>query len=220
MAQYARRGFFEMAWLSAINLCLMTLGVALSDQKDGRAPLSVRLLCLFIGIVTLFLTVAASAKMFLYIESYGLTRLRVLTEVIMVFIGLTVIFVAVWLFRPKFAYMKAVLLSGLIIGACVAWTDVDTVVAAYNVHAYQSGQLETVDMSHLCSLGDGAVPYIQELAEDHTPYAQKAINELRSRSSDANHDLRAMNIASSIANQILEAYEESSKVEDSSPILP
>jgi predicted P-loop ATPase/GTPase len=47
------------------------------------------------------------------------------------------------------------------------WADVDTVVACYNVRAYQAGVLETVDISHLQSLSDGAVPYIAELTQDH-----------------------------------------------------
>ena len=76
----------------------------------------------------------------------GLTRLRLLTEVIMVFLAITTVLVAVWLFVPKMPYMKVVLLTALIIGAVVLWADVDTVVARYNVQAYQTKKLETVDV--------------------------------------------------------------------------
>ena len=165
-AEYARRGFFEMAWICAINLLVMCLAVGLCRKKNGRAPIVTRLLCLFIGLVTLFLVVAASAKMYMYIEAYGLTRLRVLTEVIMVFMALTTLTVSLWLFIPKLPYMKVVLVIGLIIGAAVAWADVDTVVAKYNVEAYQSGKLETVDMEYMGELGYGAVPYIAQLTDD------------------------------------------------------
>ncbi len=165
LSAYARRGFFEMAWLCAINLGIIALAVGLV-AKQSAAPLLTRLLCLFIGIVTLFLTVSASAKMLLYIGSYGLTRLRVLTEVIMLFFGLATVFVCIWLFVPKLPYMKAVLLTALIMGAIVAWADVDTQVARYNVTAYQSGQLDRVDVWYLSSLNDAAVPYIARLTQD------------------------------------------------------
>lgn len=168
-AEYARRGFFEMAWICAVNLLVMCLAVGLCAKKNGRSPVLTRLLCLFIGLVTLFLVAAASAKMYMYIEAYGLTRLRVLTEVIMVFMGITTLIISVWLFLPKLPYMKAILVIGLTMGALVAWADVDTVVAWYNVNAYQSGQLETVDMVYLSELGYGAVPYIHALAEDSDP---------------------------------------------------
>lgn len=170
VAEYARRGFFEMAWICAINLLVMCLAVGLCSKKNNRAPLVTRLLCLFIGLVTLFLVFAASAKMYMYIDAYGLTRLRVLTEVIMVFMALTTLTVSVWLFIPKMPYMKLVLVMGLLIGAAVAWADVDTVVAWYNVDAYQSGKLETIDMDYMWELGYGAAPYVARLAEDENQH--------------------------------------------------
>ena len=107
MAEYARRGFFEMGWLCAINLSVIALSVGLV-RKAGKVPLVTRILCLFIGLVTLFFVVTASAKMAMYIGSYGLTRLRVLTEVIMVFLGIATLLVCIWLFVPKMPYMNAV----------------------------------------------------------------------------------------------------------------
>ena len=165
LAEYARRGFFEIAWLCAINLGIIGLSLALSRPKDP-APKSTRLLCLFMALVTLFLVATASAKMFLYIDSYGLSRLRVLTQVVLLFLGLTTGLVAVRLFVPKLPYMKTVVLAGLLLGALVSWVDVDSFVAKYNVDAYLAGDLETVDVSHLSVLGDGAVPHIYRLAHE------------------------------------------------------
>lgn len=172
-AEYARRGFFEMTCLAGINLCLMTFGVT-KVQRDGRAPGSTRALCLFLGAVTEFLAASSAAKMILYINTYGLTRLRVLTMVIMVFLGLTTALICVWLYVPKLQYMKSVMLIALVLGAAVLWADVDTQVAKYNVRHYLSGDLSTVDMAHLFSLGAGAVPYMEELTDCNDP-------ELRSR---------------------------------------
>lgn len=199
LAEYARRGFFELAWLCGINLFILTLGVGLVAKKD-RAPLSTRVLCLFIGIVTLFLAVSASAKMFLYIDSYGLTRLRVLTQVIIFFLGLTTVLVCIWLFVPKMPYMKAILLAALVIGAAVSWADVDTVVARHNVNAYQSGTLETVDVHYLTELGDGAVPYIALLKEDSNPLVANIAQEYLSRTyHGAAEDFRGWNYVNHIA---------------------
>ena len=168
-AEYARRGFFEMAWLVAINLGLMTFGVGMV-RGEGRAPGSTRLLCLFLGLVSEFLVAASVAKMVLYIGSYGLTRLRVLTMVIMVFLAITTALVSVWLFLPKLQYMKAVMLTALAIGAAVLWLDVDTQVANYNVRRYLSGDLQTVDVHYLTELGPGAVEALDALANCEDPY--------------------------------------------------
>ena len=163
LAEYARRGFFEMAALCAVNLGIMIFSLSLC--KDG-APKSTRFLCLFIGLVTVFLVATASAKMLLYIGSYGLTRLRVLTQVIMIFLAVVTALVSIWLFVPKLAYMKAVVLVALAMGAIVSWVDVDTFVARYNTNAYLSGRMGQIDMAHMGSLGDGAIPYIDRLAKE------------------------------------------------------
>ncbi len=168
VAEYARRGFFEMALLSGINLGLITFGVGMVSAQ-GAVKNSTKYLCLFIGLVTLFLIGASFAKMLLYIGSYGLTRLRVLTMAIITFLTLTTVLVCVWLFLPKIQYMKFVMLTALIIGAVVVWMDVDTVVARYNVEGYLSGRLATIDTAHLGELGDGAVPYAAKLTAAEDP---------------------------------------------------
>ncbi len=203
LAQYARRGFFEMAWLCAINLGILSLLLALSKEKP--APLSTRLLCLFLAVITLFLIATASGKMLLYIESFALTRLRVLTQVVMVFGALVTILVSIWLFVPKLPYMKTILLAALCIGAVVSWVDVDTLVGRYNVQTYLSGQVETIDVQYLNSLGDGVVPYLAALAEEAPEEAvsQSARQALSSRWIRRNKDFRGWNYVNHQAAQFL-----------------
>lgn len=211
LAQYARRGFFEMAWLCAMNLGIISAGVGLVEKRE-KAPLATRLLCLFIGIVTVFLVAAASAKMLLYIGGYGLTRLRVLTEVIMLFLGVSTVIVAVWLFAPKLPYMKVILLLALAMGTVTLWADVDTLVASYNVSAYQSGRLETVDVGHLASLGSGAVPYLYELTGDADPDIAQAAREALSHYYVNQMDFRGWNYTDSQAAEIIDAFRKESAV--------
>jgi len=207
LAQYARRGFFEMACLCAINLGLIALSIGLCGK--AAAPKSSRFLCLFLGVVTEFLVVSASAKMFLYIGSYGLTRLRVLTQVVMLFLALTTALVCIRLFVPKLPYMKTVILSGLILGALVLWLDVDTLVARYNVDAYLSGRTETIDMAHMGSLGNGAVPHIARLAEEapDAPILWRAQDMLKHRADASEEDFRSWNYAGHLAAKFLPAPE-------------
>lgn len=210
LAEYARRGFFEMAWLCALNLTIICGSVWLIN-KEGGVPLYTKLCGAFLGLLTIFLVTTASAKMLLYIGSYGLTRLRVLTEVIMLWLGLTTVFVTVWLFLPKLPYMKAVVLSAMVMGALVFWTDVDTVVARYNVESYQSGKLETVDVNHLSTLNVSAVPYLYELTQSADPEiaeeATRRLNQFARRYPNTD-DWRSWNSAFAEAQEILENYRE------------
>ena len=205
-AEYARRGFFEMTCLAGINLCLMTFGVS-KVQHTGRAPGSTRALCLFLGLVTEFLAASSIAKMAMYIGSYGLTRLRVLTTVIMVFLAITTALVCIWLYLPKLQYMQAVMLLALSIGAAVLWLDVDTQVAKYNVNHYLSGDLKNVDVHYLTELGPGAVEYLDALANCEDPYYSAWANKLLKDYYIAPaSDFREMTYVNQKAWGILEAY--------------
>lgn len=203
LAQYARRGFFEMALLCGINLAVIALSMA-AVKKEGQRPLSLRLLCLFIGVVSLFLVATASAKMLLYIGSYGLTRLRLLTQIIMLFFAITTGIVMVWLFVPRLPYMKVVILTALIMGALVIWLDVDTMVARYNVDAYLTGRLDSIDLFYLRNLGNGAVPQLARLSQE-APSAEIA-REAKACLSEIpvpEMDLRSWNWASAAAKKYL-----------------
>lgn len=209
LAEYARRGFFEMALLSGGNLAVVVLGLGFV-RKEKAAPLSTRLLCLFVGFVALFLIATASAKMFLYIDSFGLSRLRVLTQIIMLFLALTTLVIMVWLFVPKLAYMKVILLTAMVIGAATIWVDVDSQVAQYNVDMYLSGNFTHIDVTYLDSLGAGAVPQLARLAEEAsdtyvTKRAKKYLDERRENMEET--DIRQWNYVNHIAEKYLSANE-------------
>lgn len=207
VAEYARRGFFEMALLSGINLGLITFGISMVS-RSGAVKNSTKYLCLFIGLITLFLIGASFAKMLLYIGTYGLTRLRVLTMAIITFLALTTILVCVWLFLPKVQYMKFVMLLALTIGAVVVWMDVDTVVARYNVEGYLSGQLATIDTAHLGELGDCALPYAVELTSAKDPeIAEIARNLVKHWYIDNPEDFRSW----TYVNHSVQQYEVTTK---------
>lgn len=207
-AEYARRGFFEMGRLCAINLAVIALAIGLSAGKENALMLT-KCLCLFLGIVTLFLVASASAKMFLYIGSFGLTRLRVLTEVVMIGLGLSTLTVCLWLFIPKIAYMKVILLLALTLTSVVAWADVDTVVARYNVNAYLSGKLDTVDVHHLGTLGSSATPYLLKLTTvaDASVFPPARVYIKERKNEQAISDIREWNYADARSDDLLFWYE-------------
>lgn len=215
LAQYARRGFFEMAMLCGINLTVMVLSLGLV-RKESAAPMATKLLCLFLGLVSLFLVATASAKMFLYIDGYGLTRLRVLTQVIMLFMGICTLVICLWLFVPKLQYMKVILLAALVLGAGTLWADVNTVVATYNVSAYLEGELAHPDTHYLCQLGEAAVPQLARLYAEATEDAVRteAGRLLQVMQADTAEDFRGWNYVNQTAAGYLSRFQKDSQAGD------
>jgi hypothetical protein len=121
----------------------------------------------------------------------------------MLFFGITTAIVMVWLFVPKLPYMKAVILTALIIGALVIWLDVDTIVASYNVNAYLSGKLD-LDWAYMCSLNSSSAPHIARLAQEAPSghirsLAQNYMEHLR----PLEMDLRNWNLADALKQNLL-----------------
>ena len=108
--------------------------------------------------------------------------------------------------------LQGMYLAGLLLGALVSWGDVDTFVAKYNVDAYLAGKLETVDVSHLSVLGDGAVPHIYRLAQEATDkaIAHQADATLARSWTQAPEDFRCWNYADHAAMEYLLALQQDS----------
>ncbi|MBQ8587518.1 MAG: DUF4173 domain-containing protein [Oscillospiraceae bacterium] len=167
VAEYARRGFFEMFTVCAINLVLIFLASLLSRKENGKTPLAIRLFSLFFCIFSLVLISTALSKMFLYIDSFGMTHKRILTSVFMIFLAVMFLAVGLRLFVPKVPYMKIGLITASLLLIATCYVNVDGMIAEYNVTAYQSHKLEEIDMYTMEELdGASAVPWLLELLED------------------------------------------------------
>lgn len=178
-AAYARRGFFEMAWIVAINLAIVGIVLTL-EKRETATPKATKFLCLFFCAFSLLLIATAFSKMVLYMNSYGLTRKRVLTSLFMLWLTVFVATTAVWLFRRKLPYMKVAVVALLLLANLACWADADSVIARYNVTAYQSGKLDSVDLYTLSTLSDSAIPWVAELTDDEDPaVAERAQSILR-----------------------------------------
>lgn len=216
-AEYARRGFFDLATIAVINLVMLFfVFLFLKRGENGKIPLSTRLVSLFICLFTLMLSAIAFSKMVLYIRSFGMTRLRILTSAFMIVVALTVLAVIFRLFIQKFPYAKMVVISVAIVGLITAFADIDNVVARYNVEAYQKGYVKEIDVSTLSELSNSAVPSLVNLIDDKNEEVQKQVVltlhdrlEMKYNITDSNYeeinpmDFRSFNLTEYKANELL-----------------
>ena len=92
-AEYARSGFFELCTVSAINLVIIT-AIALFMKRSGNGEkIFLRIVSALFSVMTLVLIGTALAKMYLYIDRFGLTVKRLLSSWLMIVIALIFVFV-------------------------------------------------------------------------------------------------------------------------------
>lgn len=164
---FARRGFFEMFAICVINIAILSIiGFLTKRNKNGKVCAGIKALSAFILLFSVLLIITAMSKMKLNIEIYGLSKNRLLVCVFMIMLLIIIAFNIVHIYAPKLSYMQPIIVICSAIFIAVSFADIDAVVAKYNVEAYQSGKIETVDIDYLAGLSDSAVPYMIKLADD------------------------------------------------------
>ena len=127
--------------------------------------------------------------------------------VFMVLLAAVVLFLALRLFIRRVPVAKLAIGLGAAILIAVSLANVDGMVSRYNVKAWKTGSLQSLDIEMIRGLGDGAVPVLDELSRcGDAEIAREAKAELKlRRSDDAESDLRSWNLIGQQAADILRA---------------
>lgn len=164
-ATYARKGFFELCAVAVINLCVIAgMNLFLKRKEDGTPSVAMRVYCTLLSGFTVLLIASALSKMVLYIREMGMTPLRIYTSWFMLVLVVFFILIIVAQFT-KLQFCKAAFVSFTLLFAVLCFSNVDGMIAKYNVNAYQTGRLESVDLEVLEDLGDAALIHMERLAE-------------------------------------------------------
>lgn len=159
VAEYARRGFFEMVAVS-----VMALGLALwldnvtarGTQREHRVFQALALVIVGLNSVMLL---SASQRMFLYESAFGFTHLRVFTHVAMLWIGVMFVFFLLAMFRVKRnVFSLGVLLVAMGYLGMLNLMNVDLYIAQNNINRFYNG--EALDLRFLTLLSADAAPEV------------------------------------------------------------
>lgn len=165
-AQYARQGFFELCRVSVINLLIILCAQTFTKRKDGKKSPVMKGAVSALSLFTLGLIAIALSKMILYINAYGLSLKRLYPTWFMLVLAVLFLLILVSQFFERLPTIRLFAVSFVILFGVLIFSDADATVARYNVNAYKSGKLDTVDISMMYELSDSAIPYVLPLMED------------------------------------------------------
>lgn len=194
---FARRGFFEMFAICVINVLIVSLVSMLSKKKSTI----IKLLSTFISLFSVLMIAIALQKMKLNVSIYGLSKNRVMVTVFMVMILVAIAFFILHIFVPKISYMQPIIIVCSVIFMALAFSNVDAKIAEYNINAYESGQIENLDIDALANMSDSSIPYVVELMnskdDEVAKKAARTVVELYNYTytDDEKNDLRSFNLA-------------------------
>ena len=208
-ADYARRGFFELCIVSAINFVLML--VVLFKTNKGGVYKHCRALAVFVAGFSGMLIVTALSKMLLYIKLYGLTVKRILPSVFMLVLLFAFALAVVRVFVTRLPYMRYFTVFCAVLLILMSYADLGAVSANYNAHAYldkdYAWHTDSIEIDYLTELGVSAVPALVRLAEeaDNASVRESALSAahaiMKSRSEEDKTEWKRFNINSYLAER-------------------
>jgi Domain of unknown function (DUF4173) len=169
-AEYARRGFFELAWVVALVVPMLLLTEWLVDKESPRGLRLFRALALMQVALVLVIGASAYRRMQLYRDEFGLTQLRLYTTAFMVWIGVVLVWLAVTVLtgkRERFA-IGAFATAVLTVVALHA-INPDAVIVETNLARAHSGR-RAFDSRYAASLSDDAAAVIYANREAFAPH--------------------------------------------------
>jgi len=207
-AEYARRGFFELLFLSGFNIMLILVAVRLTRLRDGLGPKIAEYLCHYLCVVTIILLTSSFYRLWLYSADFGLTRLRLLVFGFLIFEAVGLLITFLYIQKPKFNIVAVYLSLGLVYYLLLNLVPIDAVIAKNQVDRYFADHKQGI--SYIMTLSPDAAPQIARLLEsekvdDQTQQmARKYFSDLNARYSVEERGWQGYNL--SIARSVKIRY--------------
>jgi hypothetical protein len=162
-SEYARQGFWQLLFVTLLTLAVIALATRWAPRSTAGDRALVRAVLGALCVLTLVVVASALRRMDLYVDAYGLTRLRVSVSAMELWLGLVIVLIMLagmygmkWLPRAVAASAAAAVLAfGL--------ASPDDLVAERNVQRYE--RTGKIDIDYLEELSADAVPALDGLPE-------------------------------------------------------
>lgn len=205
LAEYARRGFFELAAVVALTLPTLML-LDWSFKKGSRIEAITFSSQALVNVAfTLVIMLSACKRMQLYQMEYGQTELRFYVYSFMIWLAVVfAIFTATVLRgkRPRFAL--ATIISGYLAVISLNLVNPDNLIARVNLERARSGK--SIDLDYLLSLSADAAPSLvaQARTKEQSNLKSRILSALRSRKKSPEKDWRSFNLSRNEAESALD----------------
>ncbi|MEI6578278.1 MAG: DUF4173 domain-containing protein [Eubacteriales bacterium] len=205
-SDYARRGFFELVAIAAINLFILAVFYLFTTRKEGKISKVLKTYLLSLSFVTVIIIASAISKMVMYMQVFGLTQMRVYTSWVMILIAVIFLLAIIKIISRKFNAFKIICVFFTVWFLALNFAGIDAMITKYNITKSEQDTSAPLDVSMFTMLSDSMVP--------------DAIGQLDTKDIVAKYDLKmlltgrynvlteknwqAMNLASLKAKKLLE----------------
>lgn len=150
-AEYARKGFFELSGIEAINAVVIFLMNFTAKNSGKNKSMGLKAYTIVISVFTLIITATALSKMVLYINEYGLTRLRLDTSWFMILTAFIFVLVIIKQFDDRLCFVKLSAIIFTFMFGVLCFGRFDSVIAKYNL-TYKADTITYRDIEQMAEI--------------------------------------------------------------------
>jgi hypothetical protein len=210
VAEYARRGFFELMVVGVATIGVLLVGDALTtNRRVFRALAAVLVVCVLI------ILVSAIQRLTLYTNTFGLTVDRITAAAVMTWVAAVLVLFAATVLRERPGpFSSGAVIAGIVIAFALVVVNPGAA-AARSVLERAAAGVREADVAYLSRLQGDAVPIIVERLDELPPAARCDLGRtLLSRWADDDsdggpeeRDWRSWNAGAAAARRAVQAAE-------------
>jgi hypothetical protein len=153
-AEYARRGFFELLFVTLINLTVTTVVIQFTKNVLGGMKKTIQLALTVLVLSSGVLLISAFMRMAMYEDAYGFTFLRVLVTAFMIFLMVIFAYTLVKIWLERLSLFHFYFMASIIFYTGINLVNLDQIVVDRNLERFEStGKIDIQYLSSLSSTG-------------------------------------------------------------------
>lgn len=157
-AEYARSGFFQLMFISLINLTILLVSKNSKDTKYNK------IMSIIMVFLTLIIIASSTYRMYLYESAYGYTLLRLLVYITLATESILLIPTVIYILNSKVNILKYYMFIIISVYTLINLVSLDRIIADRNIKRYY--KTEKIDINYLENYYTDNISYLYNLYEN------------------------------------------------------
>ena len=146
-AIYARKGFFQLMFVSLINLGV----IIVSNRYNEKNEKIIKILNLLLVLFTIIIAMSSMYRMYMYQMEYGLTYLRMFVYIILITEIIAFIPITIYIFNKNFDYIKWCFIIGITAYCITNYLNIENLIISKNLKLNNTHEIDYEYISDIIS---------------------------------------------------------------------
>ena len=219
-SSYARQGFFQLMIVSLINIVMILKATDKNLKETEKQKKYKKIICIIMLVFTLLIIISSLARMTLYQQNYGQTRLRILVDFTLITEIILLIPTALYITKENIDLVKTYFVIIVTMYCVINFSNIDYIIAKSNVDRYiETGKIDDDYLKRLDNTD--IIEQLLRLQETKFEYTNNDVYENSSKNQltnlnnylgkkrdelEENHTLPEFNLSRCLARQRMKSF--------------